>query len=120
MDELENVWPKAPNVEMHQTVDTCGETWEGNVGVVTCLFDICKVDPENTVALVCGPPIMNKFVVKELLKINFDPNDIYMTLERKMQCGVGKCAHCQIGHKLVCQDGPIFTHAETLHLKEAI
>jgi NAD(P)H-flavin reductase len=120
VDELENVWPKAPNVEMHQTVDTCDESWQGTVGVVTCLFGLCEVNKENTTALICGPPVMYKFVVQELLALDFDKNDILMTLERKMKCGVGKCAHCQIGDKLTCMDGPVFSFAETERLWEAI
>ena len=121
VDELENVWPKAPNVEMHQTVDACEDgSWKGTIGVVTCLFGLCEVDKTNTVALICGPPIMYKFVVQELLALDFDKNDILMTLERKMKCGVGKCAHCQIGDKLTCMDGPIFSLAETERLWEAI
>jgi NAD(P)H-flavin reductase len=120
VDELENVWPKYDNVEMFQTVDTCDDSWQGTVGVVTCLFGLCQVDPENTVALVCGPPVMYKFVVKELLGVGFKKDEILMTMERKMKCGVGKCAHCQIGHKLTCMDGPVFTYFEIQRLQEAI
>ena len=120
VDELENVWPHAPNIEVHQTVDTCGDSWDGNVGVVTCLFDLCTVESENTIALVVGPPVMYKFVVQELLKLNFKKDDIFMSLERKMKCGVGKCAHCQIGLKLTCMDGPVFTYFEVQRLQEGI
>jgi NAD(P)H-flavin reductase len=120
VDELENVWPSAADVEMHQTVDECHETWQGNVGVVTCLFDACKVASENTVAMICGPPVMYKFVVQDLMKLGFKGDDILLSLERKMQCGIGKCAHCQIGHKLTCIDGPVFTFSEVQRLQEAI
>jgi sulfhydrogenase subunit gamma (sulfur reductase) len=120
VDELENNWPSAPDVDVLQTVDECHDTWMGNVGVVTTLFDKYEVDSENTVALICGPPVMYRFVVKELLDLDFRRDEIYMSLERRMKCGVGKCAHCQVGHKLVCKDGPVFTYFEVQRLQGAI
>ena len=93
-------------------------------GVVTKIFEITEVTPENTYAIICGPPIMYKFVVQELMKRNFDPRQIYMTLERRMKCGIGKCGHCIIGEgnsiKYVCKDGPVFTYWDALHTKGMI
>jgi sulfhydrogenase subunit gamma (sulfur reductase) len=93
-------------------------------GVVTKLFGKTEVSPENTYAIICGPPIMYKFVVKELTKRNFDPRQIYMTLERRMKCGIGKCGHCIIGEgnsiKYVCKDGPVFTYWDALNTKGMI
>jgi len=93
-------------------------------GVVTKLFQLKEVTPNNTYAVICGPPIMYKFVVKELLQRNFDPKKIYMTLERRMKCGVGKCGHCIIGSgksiKYVCKDGPVFTYWDALNTKGMI
>lgn len=120
VDEFEKVWAKIPNFELHQTVDECHETWQGNVGVVTTLFSKCQVDSTDTMALICGPPIMYKFVVRDLLKLGFHRNEIYLSLERKMKCGIGKCAHCQVGHKLACIDGPVFTYFEAERLQESI
>jgi len=93
-------------------------------GVVTKLFQLKEVTPNNTYAVICGPPIMYKFVVKELLQRNFNPKKIYMTLERRMKCGVGKCGHCIIGSgksiKYVCKDGPVFTYWDALNTKGMI
>jgi len=93
-------------------------------GVVTKLFQKTEVSPENTYAVICGPPIMYKFVVQELMKRNFDPRQIYMTLERRMKCGIGKCGHCIIGEgnsiKYVCKDGPVFTYWDALNTKGMI
>ncbi|MFX0067649.1 MAG: cytochrome-c3 hydrogenase subunit gamma [Promethearchaeota archaeon] len=93
-------------------------------GVVTKLFELVRVSPENTYAIICGPPIMYKFVIKELMKLNFDPRRIYMTLERRMECGLGKCGHCIMGGansiKYVCKEGPVFTYWDALNTKGMI
>ncbi|MHA1928718.1 MAG: FAD/NAD(P)-binding protein [Candidatus Thorarchaeota archaeon] len=120
VDELEKVWPKVSNFEILQTVDRAEEGWTGNVGVVTTLFGKTLVDSTNARALICGPPIMYKFVVRDLLKLNFARDEILLSLERRMKCGVGKCAHCQVGHKLTCVDGPVFTYFEAERLMESI
>jgi len=120
VDEFEKVWPKIPDFELLQTVDAGSDTWQGNVGVVTTLFSKCAVDSTNTMALICGPPVMYKFVVRDLLNLGFHRDEIYLSLERKMKCGIGKCAHCQVGHKLACIDGPVFTYFEAERLQESI
>jgi len=93
-------------------------------GVVTKLFERIEVSPEDTYAIICGPPIMYKFVVRELTKRNIPPEKIYMTLERRMKCGIGKCGHCIVGDgtsiKYVCKDGPVFTYWDALHTKGMI
>jgi sulfhydrogenase subunit gamma (sulfur reductase) len=93
-------------------------------GVVTKLFELVRVSPENTYAIICGPPIMYKFVIQELMKLDFDPRRIYMTLERRMECGLGKCGHCIMGGansiKYVCKDGPVFTYWDALNTKGMI
>ncbi|UCE10335.1 MAG: FAD/NAD(P)-binding protein [Candidatus Thorarchaeota archaeon] len=100
--------------------DTTGD-WTENTGVVTSLFQkLPKIDPQTTTAVVCGPPIMYKFVIKELLKLKIPKNMIQMTLERRMKCGVGKCGHCALDHIYTCIDGPIFTYWDTLHFRELI
>ena len=83
-------------------------------------FGKTEVDSTNARALICGPPIMYKFVVRDLLKLNFARDEILLSLERRMKCGVGKCAHCQVGHKLTCVDGPVFTYFEAERLMESI
>lgn len=100
--------------------DDTGE-WTENTGVVTTLFPKVKtIVPENTAAVVCGPPIMYKFVINELIKLNIPKDQILMTLERRMKCGVGKCGHCAIDYIYTCIDGPVFTYWDVLHMRELI
>ncbi len=95
--------------------------WPENIGVVTKLFPLCKdIDPQNTFSLVCGPPVMYKFVLKELVKLNIPKDQILMTLERRMKCGVGKCGHCAIDYIYTCLDGPVFTYWDVIHMRELI
>jgi len=114
-------WEKRDDVEFHLTVDRGDATWTGNVGVITRLFPKITVDPHKTVAVIVGPPIMYKFVLIEVLANKGIPEDqIYLSLERRMKCGVGKCGHCQINNVYVCQSGPVFTYEQIKHLGEAI
>jgi len=110
------------DLECHLTVDADDTgKWTENIGVVTTLFrHLKKVDPENTYALVCGPPVMYKFVIKELTKLNIPKDQILMTLERRMKCGVGKCGHCAIDYIYTCLDGPVFNYWDVLHMRELI
>jgi len=110
-------WAAKERIEFLETVDVGDETWEGNVGLVTELFDQIEIDPENTVAFVCGPPIMIHFVILRLLELKVPEEAIISTLERHMKCGVGKCGHCAIGHKYVCTDGPVFSYAQLRELQ---
>ena len=103
----------------------CERDDRASPGVVTKLFELLgEVSPEDTYAVICGPPIMYKFVVRELEKLNFDPRRVYMTLERRMKCGIGKCGHCIVGSgssiKYVCKDGPVFSYWEALNTKGMI
>lgn len=94
--------------------------WRGNVGVITTLFPTITVNPRNTVAVICGPPIMYRFVLMELLAKGIPETQIYLSLERRMKCGVGKCGHCQINDLYCCQDGPVFRYADIKGLEEAL
>jgi sulfhydrogenase subunit gamma (sulfur reductase) len=95
--------------------------WPLNVGLVTDLFKkVREIDPANTYATVCGPPVMYKFVVAEFLKLGIPKHQILMTLERRMHCGIGKCGHCAIGSIYTCLDGPVFTYWDVLHMKDLI
>ena len=116
-DELEK-WRHRKDMEYLDTVDVGDSTWKGNVGVVTILLPKVKIDSKATIAFTCGPPIMIKFVIQELLKMGFDEENIISTLERYMKCGVGKCGHCAIGHKYVCIDGPVFNYKQIKNLPE--
>lgn len=110
------------DLECHLVVDEDDTgTWTENIGVVTTLFSLLKeIDPVNTYALVCGPPIMYKFVIKELVKLNIPKDQILMTLERRMKCGIGKCGHCAIDYIYTCLDGPVFTYWDVIHMRELI
>jgi len=115
-------WERTPGVECHMTVDRAAEGWTGNVGVVGSLFKKSEVEVpvENTIAFVCGPPIMFRFVIRDLLGMGFQEHNIVSTLERYMKCGVGKCGHCCIGVAYVCVDGPVFTYEQIKTLGEDI
>jgi sulfhydrogenase subunit gamma (sulfur reductase) len=117
--ELEE-WAERDDVEFHMTVDRADEGWTGNVGVITRLFPKVTVNPRNTVAATCGPPIMYRFVLMEMLGKGIPETQIYLSLERRMKCGVGKCGHCQINDLYCCQDGPVFTYAQIKGLEEAL
>lgn len=105
-------WKKIPDTEVWLTVDRPCEGWGCSVGVVTELWKQTDVHPENAVSVLCGPPIMIKFVTLKLAESGFKDNEIVMTLERYMKCGIGKCGHCNIGEKFVCIDGPVFTYEQ--------
>lgn len=116
-DELE-LWGARRDVELHVTVDRAEPGWTGNVGMVPILFNQIELRPSSTLAYVCGPPVMITFVVQDLLMRGFPEDSIISTLERTMQCGVGKCNHCAIGHRYVCRDGPVFTYRQIKELVE--
>jgi sulfhydrogenase subunit gamma (sulfur reductase) len=118
-DELD-AWAARDDVELHVTVDRGEGDWDGNVGVITTLFPKVSVDPHNTIAITCGPPIMYRFVLIEILGKGIPENHIYLSLERRMKCGVGKCGHCQINQIYCCQSGPVFTYDQIKNVPEAL
>jgi NAD(P)H-flavin reductase len=91
--------------------------WHGNVGLITTLIPGVDIYPARTYAVVVGPPIMYRFVIKELLKKNIPEHQIIVSLERRMRCGLGKCGHCQIEGIYVCQSGPVFDYAQLKNFK---
>ena len=100
-------------INVHLTIDREQEGWNGNVGFVpSYLKELCEgktIDlGVNTIALICGPPIMIKFVLATFSDLGFSKEQIYTTFELRMKCGVGKCGRCNIGSKYVCKDGPVF------------
>ncbi len=97
-----------PNTEFYVTVDKPSESWRSNVGVVTNLIKHVNIDPSKSYAFVCGPEMMMKSAAQELLEKGFKMNKIYLSLERRMKCGVGLCGHCQMGPYFVCKHGPVF------------
>lgn len=112
-------WSAAPDTELHLTVDTPDQQWDRNVGLITQLLERVAPSPVNAVTITCGPPVMIHFVGLMLEQMKFDPLQNYVTLEARMHCGVGKCGRCNLGEKLVCVDGPVFTMDEVARLSES-
>lgn len=113
-------WAARDDVELHLTVDYPDSQWRHTVGVITTLFTEVEIVPRNTAAVVVGPPIMYRFVLRELLNIPIPKGNIWLSFERRMKCGVGKCGHCQLHHIYTCQEGPSFSYAEIEGLEEAL
>jgi NAD(P)H-flavin reductase len=107
-------WASQPDVEVKLTVDDApkGARWDGRVGLVTELLDHPSGGAPADMAFVCGPELMMRFVVRDLLLRGMRPSEIFVSLERRMRCGIGHCGHCQIGPKYVCRDGPVFRYSE--------
>ena len=118
-EDLEE-WRISDGIEYLETVDKGDESWKGRVGVITTLFEETQDLSPNTKVIICGPPIMYKFVLRELEKFNIPQENVFVDLERRMKCGVGKCGHCQINDKYVCLDGPVFRFSDIKDLEEAI
>jgi len=105
-------WGRLPDLQVLTTVDYGGTSWRGHVGVVTTLFRHLRMHSAQTVAFTCGPEIMMRYVVRELLARGLADADIYLSMERNMKCAVGSCGHCQLGPYFVCKDGPIFSYQQ--------
>lgn len=107
-------WEARDDVTTIYTVDPGGETpdWTGQVGFVPTVVEAANLSPDNTVCIICGPPIMIKFTLPVLRHQEFPLASIFTTLENRMKCGVGKCGRCNVGNKYVCKDGPVFTCAD--------
>ena len=112
LEEIQTRWmdPKK-DIDVHLTIDRAQEGWDGHVAFVPTYVKELGFDPNKTV-LVCGPPIMIKFVLQALTELGFEKTQIYTTMELRMKCGVGKCGRCNIGDKYVCKDGPVFRFDE--------
>jgi len=113
-------WQNRDDVVLLETIDKADDSWQGNVGVVTTLIDKIESDLRSAVFFVCGPPIMYKFVLMSLAEVEVPKENIFLNLERKMKCGVGKCGHCQINNFYACVDGPVFRYSDLGVAPEAI
>jgi NAD(P)H-flavin reductase len=109
--ELEH-WRAHFDLEVYVTVDHATGTWRGSVGVVTRLIPRAPFDPQNTIAMVCGPEIMMRFTAAELEKRGVAKENIYISMERNMKCAIGMCGHCQYVPHFVCKDGPVFQYSQ--------
>lgn len=107
-------WAERSDVNLIQTVDPGGETpdWKGEVGFVPTVLNASNPSPDNTMAFVCGPPIMIKYSLPVLAEAGFLPNQAYTTLENRMKCGLGKCGRCNVGNVYVCKEGPVFSQEQ--------
>lgn len=101
-------WRGRLDTKVEVTVDRAGSDWFGNVGVVPALLSEIEIDASQTIAMVCGPEIMMRFVARDLMRIGVPKNQIYVSMERNMKCGAGLCGHCQYGPTFVCKDGPVY------------
>jgi len=116
--DLERKWGKNGSLDVLVTVDNGDETWSGNVGVVTTLLEADKTTPDvrEGVAVVCGPPIMMKFTTLKLCSLGYPADRIYLSMEKNMSCGLGKCGHCRLGPYYACKEGPVFRYDRIMDL----
>lgn len=117
--ELE-AWNKRLDISFLCSIDQSAPEWEGNVGLITQFIPGVNLDPLKTFAIACGPPVMYRAVVGELIKRGIPEEQIFLSLERHMKCGLGKCGHCQIHDLYCCQDGPVFTYKRIKAIRGAL
>lgn len=103
-------WAQSPNTEIHIAADQAGPKWPWGVGYVTDMIDHLDLKPENTMAMMCGPEMMLHTAIQALIKKQIPEENIYLSMERNMECGIGHCGHCQYGGLFICKDGPIFAY----------
>jgi sulfhydrogenase subunit gamma (sulfur reductase) len=113
-------WRKVYNLNMLTIVEEPDADWVGPVGMITQLFDEVPIDPDETYAIVCGPPVMFKFVCAHLSELGLPRQRMFVSLERRMHCGMGKCCRCNVGSTFTCMDGPVFDYWSVMNLQEAI
>ena len=104
------LWSGRDDLDFQITVDVGDKEWKDHVGVVTTILDGMAIDCSKAVAIVCGPPVMMKFSTLELIALGFKDRNIYLSMEKNMSCGIGKCGHCRVGTYYACKDGPVFTY----------
>ena len=115
-----DMWQRVNHLHLLTIVETADESWKGRKGRITELFKDIAIQPDKTFAIVCGPPVMFKFVCTHLDGLGVPMNRMFVSLERRMHCGMGKCCRCMVGSTFTCVDGPVFDYWTVLNLKEAI
>ncbi len=105
-------WEKRDDIEVHLTVDREFPGWEKHVGFVPDVLERVAPSANGSYAIICGPPVMIRFTMPRMVALKFAPEQIYLSLERRMKCGLGKCGRCNVGPYYVCKDGPVFSYAE--------
>ncbi|MBD3166272.1 oxidoreductase [bacterium] len=113
-------WERIADINLRVIAEEGDANWTGEIGLITDLLDDIQVDPGSTSAIVCGPPVMFKFVCSRLTEMGIPMHRMFVSLERRMHCGMGKCCRCNIGSTYTCLDGPVFDYWSVLNLKEAI
>ncbi len=113
-------WNRTADIDLKVIVEQGDESWRGPVGLITDLFDEVDIAPQETFAIICGPPVMFKFVCNHLTQEGIPMNRMFVSLERRMHCGMGKCCRCNIGSTYTCVSGPVFDYWTVMNLKEAI
>lgn len=116
LDKWQNLDNK--KIEVRVTVDRKDDNWKGKVGLVTTTLDKLEINLKNSVSIVCGPPIMMKFATFKLLEVGYKSEQIYLSMEKNMSCGIGKCGHCRLGNFYACKDGPVFRYDKISHIHE--
>ncbi|MCK5785903.1 MAG: FAD/NAD(P)-binding protein [Candidatus Sabulitectum sp.] len=114
------LWKQRSDIQMHLTIDKPVDGWDKKTGFVPAVVKEVAPSPENTMAIVCGPPVMIKYTLPVLTQLGFSDERIYTSLERRMKCGIGKCGRCNIGSKYICIDGPVFSMAELKNIPETV
>ena len=109
-------WRARDDIDLNVTIDRPVSGWDGLVGFVPAVLKDVAPNSENAAIIVCGPPIMIKFTMPIINELGFLPEEVFLSLEMKMKCGIGKCGRCNIGDKLVCKDGPVFSYKKLLEL----
>ncbi len=109
-------WEKLDDLDLNQTIDRAVDGWTKLVGFVPAVTKEVAPSADNAYVVVCGPPIMIKFTIPVLTELGFPNDNILLSLENRMKCGIGKCGHCMVGEKYVCMDGPVFTQTELLSM----
>jgi len=109
-------WEKIPDTEVIVSADKSESGWSWSTGRIVDTIKRSKLNPDNNVVMMCGPEVMMELVIDELQQRKFNENQIYLSMERNMECGIGHCGHCQIGEFFVCKDGPIFSYSKLKHL----
>ncbi len=109
-------WNGEGKFKVDTIVDSAGEEWKGNIGVVPELIKLADFSPENTIAMVCGPEVMMRFSAYALMDRGMAPENIYVSMERNMKCAIGQCGRCQYGPYFTCKDGPVFSFDVVEHL----
>lgn len=110
------LWQKVPHTEVYIAANQAGPKWPWSIGYVTDMIDKITLDPEHTIVMMCGPEMMMKTAINVLSKKGIPERQIYLSMERNMECGIGQCGHCQYGGFFICKDGPVFAYSEIKEL----